>query len=68
MGCHTSLELRNLIIEHYKNVKSQREIAQIVNKARTTVENIIQRHKNENRVVSLPKVSPKKLFTERHER
>ena len=36
MERHTSLELRNLIIEHYKIGKSQREIAQIVNKARTT--------------------------------
>ena len=68
MGRHTSLKLRNLIIEHYKNGKSQREIAQVVNKARTTVENIIHRYKNENRVVRLPKVSPKKLFTERHKR
>ena len=59
MGDHISLELRNLIIEHYKNGKSQREIAEIVNKARTTVENIIHRYKNEIRVVSLVKVSPK---------
>ena len=52
MGRHTSRELRNLIIEHYKNGKNQREIAQIVNKARSTVENIIHRYKNENRSYS----------------
>lgn len=68
MGRHTTLELRNLIIEHYKSGKSQREIAKIVKKARTTVENIIQRFKNEGRVTNKPKISTKKLFSERQER
>lgn len=68
MGRHTSIELRNLIIEHYKNGKPQRKIAAIVNKARTTVENIIHRFKKEKRVINKPKISPKKIFSERQER
>lgn len=68
MGRQTSLELRNLIIDHFKNGKSQREIAQIVGKARTTVENIIHRFQNEGRVVNKPKISTKKLFSVRQER
>lgn len=65
---HTTPELRNLIIEHFINGKSQRQIAKIVNKARTTVENIIHRFKNEGRVVNKPKISPRRLFTVRQER
>lgn len=68
MGRHTTVELRNLIIDHYKKGKSQREIAAIVNKPRTTVANIIKRFKNEGRVINKPKISPKKLFSERQER
>lgn len=46
MGRHTTIELRNLIIEEIwnminKNGKSEREIAKIVKKARTIVENNI---------------------------
>ena len=68
MGRHTTIEIRNLIIDHFKSGKSQREIAKIVNKPRTTVENVIHRYKIEKRVINKPKISPKKLFTERQER
>lgn len=63
-GC---VVLRNLIIEHYKNGRSQRKIAKIVKKARTTVENIIHRFKNENRVINKPKIGPKS-FSDRQGR
>lgn len=40
----------------------------MLKKVRTTVENIIQRFKNEGRVTNKPKISTKKLFSERQER
>lgn len=68
MGPHTSIELRKLVVEHHKNGKSQREIAQIFNKCRSTIKNIIKRYNNEKRIISKPRISTKKLFSNRDER
>lgn len=68
MGRHTTIEIRKLVIDHYKGGKSQREIAEIVEIPRGTVKNIIKRFNDEKRIASKTKISPKKLFSERDER
>lgn len=68
MGRHTTVEVRKLIIDHYKDGKSQRMIAEIVKKPRGTVKNIIKRFNEEKRITNKQKISPKKMFSEREER
>ncbi|XP_075157951.1 uncharacterized protein LOC142231215 [Haematobia irritans] len=59
MGPHTSLEMRNLIINHFKNCVSQRRIAEMVQVPRGTIKNIIKRDERwiVNKCRSNPKLS-----------
>ena len=50
MGRRTTISERNLIITHHRNGYSQRDIAKMVNKCPSTVQHIIERYWNENRV------------------
>lgn len=64
----TTVEVRQLAIDHHKNSKSLGEIAKIINRSRSTVQYIISRYKKENRVGNKVKISPKKKLTEYDER
>lgn len=68
MGKHTSSEIRSLVISHYKAGKSQREIAEIVGKSRTTVQYIIKRFKESGRVENKSRNSTRKALTPANER
>lgn len=67
MGRRTTVEERELIIFHYNSGKSQRKIAEIVNKSPSTVQHIIERFTRENRVTNKPRLPPNKIFTDREE-
>lgn len=68
MAPQTTIEMRNLIIQHYKSGKSQREISDIVKRPRSTIKNIIKRYNDEKRIANKPKHPGKKVLTEREER
>lgn len=68
MAPQTTIEIRNLIIQHYKSGKSQREVAVMVNRSRSTIKNIIKRYNDEKRIANKPKHPGKKVLTEREER
>lgn len=68
MGRRTSIEKRELVITHYKNGKSQKKIAEIVDLSISTVQYIIQRFVRENRVVDKARDAPNKIFREADER
>lgn len=68
MGRHTTIEERKLIIFHYENNKTFRKISEICNKPLATVQHIIERYKQENRINSKTRISPKKIFTPHDER
>lgn len=65
---NTSIDLRKLVISHYKEGKSFREIGEIVKRSHSTVQCIIKRFREENRVVDMPKMGPKKLLNAHDER
>lgn len=46
----STLEERKIVILNYLDGKSQREIANIVKKSKSTVHDIIKRYKEENRI------------------
>lgn len=46
----TGIELRKLVIQHYKNRKSLREISEMVNRSRSTIQYIIKRYKEDKSV------------------
>lgn len=68
MGRRTTIEERNLIITHFRNGYSQRNIAKMVNRYPSTVQHIIERYNNENRVENKSRVAPNKVFNVREER
>lgn len=68
MGKRTTLELRELILNHYKEGTSQRQIAMMVKIPKTTVQGIIARFVRENRVADKGRVAPNKIFDEMAER
>lgn len=65
MGRQTSVEIRELVIKLYKEGKSQREIAKLVNKSRGTIQHIIHRFTRDGRIVNKEIPSSKKAFSER---
>lgn len=67
MGRQTSVEIRELVIKLYKEGKSQREIAKLVNKSRGTIQHIIHRFTRDGRIANKEKTSSKKAFSERDE-
>lgn len=68
MGRRTTVKERNLIITHFRNGHSQRKIAKMVNKCPSTVQHIIERYSNENRLENKSRVAPNKIFNYREER
>ncbi|PSN44110.1 hypothetical protein C0J52_07649 [Blattella germanica] len=65
---HTSVSIRQLIIFHYKNGKSLREIGKIVNRTHSTVQGVITRYKKTKSLGNKTRSSSKKIFNERDER
>lgn len=59
----TSVEVRKLIIQHYENNKSLREISEIVDRSRSTVQYIIKRYKFDKNVENKSKVANNKIFS-----
>lgn len=49
-GKQTSMEIRKLVLSQNQDGKSVREIAKIVKRSHSTVQDIISRYKNENRI------------------
>lgn len=64
----TSLEVRELIIKHFNEGKSVRDIAALVNRSPSTVHDIIKRFKTSKSVENKPKSGRPKLFTPSDER
>lgn len=64
----TSVELRNLIINHHKNGKSLSEISVIVERSRSTVQYVVKRYKNENRIENLPRNVNRKILSKMDDR
>lgn len=68
MGKRTSVEIRELVLHHYKEGTSERTIAEILKMSKTTVHDIISRFVVENRVVDKGRNAPNKIFVEHEER
>lgn len=64
----TSFELRELIINHFKDGLSVRNIAKIVKRSHSTVHDVIKRFRTRNSVENQSKPSKRKIFTESEER
>lgn len=64
----TSVEVRNLVIKHFSDGKSVREIGKIVDRSHSTVHNIIKRFKSFNSVENRAKGGRKRIFTDSDER
>ncbi|GBM46880.1 hypothetical protein AVEN_10723-1 [Araneus ventricosus] len=63
-----SVDVRNLVISHWKNGKSVRCIGQILKLSKSTVFNIIRRFKKTNSVESKQRSGHPRTFSEREER
>lgn len=68
MGRRTTIEERELVINHFNSGYSQRKIAKMVNKSQGTVQHIIERFNKENRITNKSRKAPNKIFTEYDER
>lgn len=68
MKPRTTIEQRELVLNHFKNGKTQRHIAEMVKLSPSTVQYIIQRFVRENRVADKGRNAPNKTFTELEER
>lgn len=68
MGRRTSIEKREIVVKHYKEGKTQKAIAEIVDLSPSTVQYIIQRFVRENRIADKGRKSPNKIFNEADER
>lgn len=68
MGRRTTLEKREVVIQHFKDGKTQKQIGEMVNLSASTVQYIIQRFVRENRVADKIRKAPNKIFTESDER
>lgn len=55
--------MRKLVIRHYENQKSLREISEIVDRSRSTVQYIIKRYKRDKTVKVRSKVANNKIFS-----
>lgn len=64
----TSLEIRKIVINHFRDGRSVREIAKMVNRSHSTVHDVIKRFKLRNSLENLPKFSARKIFTDHDER
>lgn len=64
----TTIELRKLVLKHFQDGKSVREIAKITDRSHSTVHDIIKRFRSHNRVANKQKSAHNKIFTELDER
>lgn len=64
----TSIEIRKLVIKHHENGKSYREISNIVNRSRSTVQYIVKRHKIHHRIENMPRNLNRRKLTDHDER
>lgn len=67
-GSQTSPQIRKLILEHSKSGKTVRNIAEIVNKPKSTVFNIIKRYGGTETFQNVAKPSKRKIFSDADER
>ena len=63
-----SFNLRQLVIFHREKGKSYRQIAAILDLKKSTVADIVNRYKNEDRIESLPQSGRRKIINEREKR
>jgi transposase len=63
VAAHTALKERQLVINHFNNVKSLIEIAEIIKRSHSALQNIVERYKKENRLTSKMRKIAKKNFT-----
>jgi transposase len=63
MRAHTTLKEHQVVINHFKNGKSLREIAKSLQRSHPTVQCIAERHKQENKLTSKVRKSAKNMFT-----
>lgn len=68
MGKRTTIEQRELVLNHFKNGHSRRKIAEMVNLSDSTVQSIIWRFVHENRVRDKGRCAPNKIFNLTDER
>lgn len=68
MGKRLALEIRELILHHYKEGASQRQICEKVNVPKSTIQGVISRFVHENRVADKERIAPNKIFNETDER
>lgn len=68
MGPRTTIEQRELVLNHFKKGLSVRKIADAVNLVHSTVHNIIHRFIRENRVENKGRKAPNKIFNPHEER
>lgn len=68
MGKRLTLEIRELILHHYKEGVSQRQICEKVNVPKSTIQGVISRFLHENRVADKGRIAPNKIFNEKDER
>jgi transposase len=68
VGAHTTLKERRSVINEFNNGKSLRKLAQIIQRSPSTVQDIIERYKNESRLTSKVRKIAKKVFTAYDER
>lgn len=67
-GTEISIELQKLIISHYKNGKSLREISEIMNRSKSTIQYIIKSFNTESRIENKVRHLNRKLLTDYEER
>lgn len=64
----SSVDERKLMIHHFNEGKTLREIGNITNRPHTTVQNVIKRYKETSQIENKYRKSPNKIFTESDER
>jgi len=67
VGAHTTLKESKLVIYHFNNGNSLREITEIIHRSHTIVQHIIERYRKGNRLTGNVRKS-KKEFTACEER
>lgn len=67
-GKQTSFEIRQLVVKHSCEGKTVREIAKLVGRSSSTVQNIIGRYRNENRITNKSREGQGKILNDREER
>lgn len=64
----STLEQRKIVIDNHLQGKSEREIANIVNKSKSTVHDILKRYKEYNRISNKQRAPVKKKLSPRNEK